>query len=280
MSASSAYRIQFQHGLSLRGFLARYGTEEQCRRETSLTAGTLFHATKLPLTTWFLAIYLVTQTKVGISCPELKRHLGVNEKTAWLALQKLMECMAEHEGGRTLTGTVEMDDAYLGGRLRGGTPGRGLENKLPFVIAVQTTSSGGVSYACAHRVAGFRKAVLRSWATQHLAPGTHVTSDGLACFQAVKDAACLHTVVPGQGRNKPDRSCFYWVNTILSNLKTGLAGVRHKTVDKYMHRYLALFQFRLNHRFSMAHIAEHLLTIATLSHNRSRRTLMAVDFHG
>lgn len=316
MRTSSSDRIQFQKGLSLRDFQARYGTEKQCRtalhhlrwprgfvcphcgatrswslsrplvrcaccrRNVSLTSGTLFHATKLPLTTWFLAIYFMTQTKVGLSAPELMRHLGINEKTAWLILHKLMDAMDEHERSRTLCHRVELDDAYLGGRLRGGTPGRGSENKRPFVMAVQTTRRGGVSYVCVDRVAGFRRAVIRQWAAHRLQDGTHVMTDGLNCFRGVGDAGCHHVEIPGLGRNKPDRTCFYWLNTILSNLKTGLAGVRHKTVDTYMSRYLALFQFRFNHRFALDEIAQQLLNIAATVSNRSRVALTAVAFHG
>ena len=123
-------RIQFQKGLSEAGFVTLYGTEElcraavarwrwphgfvcpkcggaehcivgprrlyqcnTCRRQTSLTAGTLFASTKVPLTTWFRAMYLITQTKQGISSIELGRRLGVMQTTAWKIKTKLVEAM-------------------------------------------------------------------------------------------------------------------------------------------------------------------------------------------
>jgi hypothetical protein len=87
-----------------------------CRKQTSLTANTLFHSTKLPLTTWFLALYFITQTKTGVSTLELSRHLGVQQNTAWLILHKFMSAMADREASRVLKETIELDDAYIGGR--------------------------------------------------------------------------------------------------------------------------------------------------------------------
>ena len=165
-------RVQFQKGLSLARFLQHYGTEPQCeqalfharwpdglsrtrcgstrfcrlstrrttfqcnrcKRQISLLAGTLFHATKLPLTTWFLAMYLLSQTKNGISALQLGRQLGVNDNTAWLLKHKLMQAMRERDRAYRLGGTVQVDDAYLGGENPGGKPGRGSENKTPMLV--------------------------------------------------------------------------------------------------------------------------------------------------
>jgi len=161
----SINRIQFQTSLSMPDFLNHFGTEAQCvaaleqarwpqgfarpccratgasvfivgshkmfqcrtcRHQTSLTAGTLFPSTKLPLTTWFLAIYFISQAKTGLSVLALKRYLGVRYPTAWLIQHKLMQAMSERETAFTLTGHVQVDDAYLGGELSGGKVGRGL----------------------------------------------------------------------------------------------------------------------------------------------------------
>lgn len=169
-------RVQFQPGLSLPDFFARFGTETQCeaaleqarwrdgfvcphcggqkhslfhrdseklwqcsacRKQTSLTAGTILEATRLPLTVWFLGIYHLTQPKNNVSALELKRLLGINYKAAWRLKHKLMQVMDEREADRVLGERVEVDDAYLGG-VRPGKAGRGAEGKVPFVIAVQT----------------------------------------------------------------------------------------------------------------------------------------------
>ena len=95
----------------------------RCKKQLSLTAGTVFQDTKLPLTAWFAAIYHLTQAKNGISSIELARRLGVRQPTAWLVKHKLMRAMAAREAAKPkLAGRVEMDDAYLGGCLAARRP--------------------------------------------------------------------------------------------------------------------------------------------------------------
>ena len=108
---------------------------QACRHQISLIAGTLFQSTHLPLTLWFLAIYLISEAKTGLSSLALKRTLGVSYPTAWRMHHKLMQAMAEREKLYTLEGQVQVDDAYLGGERTGGKVGRGSENKVPFVAA-------------------------------------------------------------------------------------------------------------------------------------------------
>ncbi len=98
-----------------------------CRRQTSLIAGTIFAATKVPLGTWFRAMYHLTQSKGGISSIELGRRLGVTQTiTAWKIKHKLMQVMMERDATKRLTGRIEIDDAYLGGERNGAKLGRKL----------------------------------------------------------------------------------------------------------------------------------------------------------
>ena len=84
----------------------------RCKKQTSSTAGTIFHATKLPLTLWFAAVHLIVTAKNGISSVELGRRLGVKQPTAWTMKHKIMAVMARREADTPLSGRVEMDDAY------------------------------------------------------------------------------------------------------------------------------------------------------------------------
>ena len=129
----------------------------RCKRQTSPTAGTIFHATKLPLTLWFAAIHLIVTAKNGISSVELGRRLGVKQPTAWAVQHKIMAVMARREGETALTGRVEMDDAYLGGVRSGGKRGRGAAGKTPFVAAVSTSPEGRPRKLKLAPVKGFRK---------------------------------------------------------------------------------------------------------------------------
>lgn len=291
--------IQFQHGMSLPEFLQCFGTEgacadavrrarwpngfscprcsggahcvivsggrslfqcHACHRQTSLTAGTLFGSTKLPLTKWFLAIYFISQAKTGLSALELKRHLGVSYPTAWLMHHKLMTGMAAREAQHRLSGAVQVDDAYLGGERAGGKPGRGSENKIPFVAAVSLNAQGNPLYVKVTPVSGFTSDAISKWAKSSLVAGTLVLSDGLACFAAVTDAGCVHTVdVVGQ-RKPRDMPQFKWVNTVLGNLKTMISGAyKAFRYGKYGHQYLGAFAYRFNRRFDLAGLVVQLI---------------------
>ena len=131
-----------------------------CHHQTSLIAGSVFEGTKLGLTVWFLAMYLISQAKTGLSALALKRDLGVSYPTAWLIHHKLMQAMIEREARYVLCGTVQVDDAYLGGELNDGTAGRGSENKVPFVAAVSLDEDGHPLRAKLAQLPGFtRKAI-------------------------------------------------------------------------------------------------------------------------
>ena len=89
-----------------------------------------------------MAIHLVTQSKTSVSALELKRQLGVSYNTAWSVRHKILQAMKEHNDSQSIAGTIQLDDAYWGGELRGGKRGRGSENKTPFVAAVSLNEAG------------------------------------------------------------------------------------------------------------------------------------------
>ncbi len=146
----------------------------------------MFEHTKLPLTTWYLAIYLLTQSKNGLSAMDLLRQLGVSYNTAWMLKHKLMQAMRARDDSQPLGGLVEMDDADLGGAASGGKRGRGADRKTPFLAAAQVTEDGRPQRLRLSPVVGFRRRAVQAWAQQHLRPGTIVRADGLACFRGVQ----------------------------------------------------------------------------------------------
>ena len=220
--------------------------------------------TKLALTVWFLAIYLVSQAKTGLSALALKRHLGVSYPTAWLIHHKLMQAMSQREDCYVLDGQVQVDDAYLGGERSGGKAGRGSENKVPFVAAVSLSDDGHPLRVKLSAVAGFTRVAIEQWARDHLAPGTTVRSDGLACFGAVTVAGGAHQPIVVGERKPKDMPEFEWINTVLGNLKTSLSGSYHAFgFRKYATRYLAAFSYRFNRRFDLRTLHERLLIAAT-----------------
>ena len=215
-------------------------------------ASTIFESSKLPLPKWFLAMHLMTQARTGVSALELKRHLDVSYPTAWLVKHKLMEVMFLREETRQLTGRIEADDSYLGGRRPGGKPGRGSENKIAFVAAVQTTESGQPVLLCLSKRPFTKQSILEFTEKSLAAPATLVT-DGLGCFTAVRGRGVMHEQhVTGGGAASAKHPSFLAVNTALGNLKTALAGTYHSFgFEKYAHRYLGQVQYLFNRRFDL-----------------------------
>ena len=309
-------RVQFQHGLSMAEFMDRYGSEElceqavmasrwpdgfaclgcgggvhtrfrregllylqcsACRHQCSLIVDTIFEHTKLALTRWFLAMHLLTQSKNNVSALELKRHLGVCYKTAWLLKHKLMEVMRLREESRQLTGRVEIDDAYLGGALQGGTSGRGSENKVPFIAAVQTTEAGQPVLVCFAQ-APFTKKALSDFAAKSLMRPLTVVSDGLACFAALQEAGVHEPTVTGGGAASVKLPQFKAVNTVLGNLKTALSGTYHSfDFAKYAQRYLAEAQYRFNRRFDLSTILVRLVRACVVTTPRPAKQIRLAE---
>ena len=311
-------QVQFQKGFSLTEFIKEYGTEAKCaealfkarwpkgfqcpscgggryslvktrklyqcsacHHQTSLISGTIFEQTKLPLTVWFMAIYLITQAKTGISALSLKRQIGVSYNTAWSIKQKIMQAMKERDDGKPLNGIIQLDDVYWGGERRGGKRGRGSENKTPFVAAVELNDEHHPIAINLNVVKGFSSAEIKRWADKHLVPGSLVYSDGLACFSAVLDSGCHHyKIVTGGGPASVSREEFEWVNTIIGNVKRSINGTYHAINPRHLPRYLAEFCYRFNRRFDLKSIMPRFLFAAAQTPPMPGRLLKLAEAYG
>jgi len=311
-------QVQFQKGFSLADFMELYGTEAQCadalfkarwpsgfqcpacgggrhsvvktrslyqcsacHHQASLTAKTLFEQTKLPLTTWFLAIHLLTQAKTGLSALALMRQLGVSYNTAWRVKQKIMQAMKERDDGKLLGGLIQLDDAYWGGERHGGKRGRGAADKTPFVAAVALNEDRHPVGMSLHVVKGFRSNEVARRAKKRLLPGSVVCSDGLACFATVIDAGCHHTaIVTGGGPQSVTREEFTWVNTMIGNVKNAIHGTYHAINPKHLPRYLAEFCYRFNRRFDLEAMMPRFLHAAARTPPMPGRLLKLAEAYG
>jgi hypothetical protein len=238
----------------------------KCPHQCSATSDSIFHRSKLPLTSWFLAMHLLTQAKNNVSALELERHLGVSYATAWLVKHKLLEVMRLREEDRQLTGRVEIDDAYLGGERSGGKTGRGSENKVPFVAAVQTTETGKPHLAC-FSARPFTKESIREFVAQSTVLPLTLVSDGLGCFTVAAELGAAHDrTVTGGGKASVELEQLRAVNTILGNLKTALTGTYHAVkFAKYAARYLGEVQYRFNRRYDLRSILPRLIRAAAVT---------------
>jgi transposase-like protein len=266
---TALFEMRWREGLTCpacghRGFCALKTRQlfqcNRCKKQVRLTAGTVFQDTKLPLTAWFLALYHLSQSKGGISSIELARRLGVRQPTAWLLKHKLMRVMREREAQKPqLEGRIEIDDAYLGGERSGGKRGRGAAGKTPIVAAVETTAERKPRRLRLTVVKGFRKKEIEKLAKRDLAPGSNIVSDGLSCWPAVEKAGCDHfPMVTGSGKQAARWAPFRWVNTVLGNIKTAIAGTYHHVSAKHAQSYLTSFAYRFNRRYQLDSIVERL----------------------
>lgn len=306
--------VQLQKGLSITAFLEQYGTEEQCyealvkmkwpegfvcpkcgckdhcrlekrklfqcnkcHHQTSVRVGTIYQGSGTPLTKWFLVSYALTQNKNSISTLELARFTGLIPKTATLIRKKYTQVMRERDAGKKLEGRIEIDDAYMGGKKIGGKAGRGSENKTPFIAVVETTPSGAPVRVHLRVVEAFTSAALEKYAKSSLKSGSHILSDGLACFAAVKKAGCTHEPKVTTGNKALADSVFKWVNTILGNLKTATEGTFHSISEKYLPHYLAEFEYRFNRRYKLGDMIEKLAYASLSTPPRTKKLLMAAE---
>jgi transposase-like protein len=267
-----------EHCLVKRGARILYQCNA-CRKQTSVTAGTIFASSKLPLCLWFRAMYLMTQSKKGISSIELGRRLGVTQTTAWTLKHKLAQVMIERNAAKRLKGEVQMDDAYIGGHSPG-TYGRGAGGKTPFVAAVSLASDGKPDQVILRRVTGLSKAAIAKLAGTAFAEGVHAITDALRCFPAVTEAGCTLTQVKtGSGAKAAKHPRFKWVNTVLGNIKAAMVGTYRAVRAKHVPRYLAEFEYRFNRRYRLETMIERLAHVSLRTPPMPYRLLKLADFY-
>jgi transposase-like protein/ribosomal protein L37AE/L43A len=219
-----------------------------CRYQASLTAGTPFHGTRVPLRTWFLALYFVARHKKGISALQFQRDAGLGSyKTAWMLLHKVRSTL-----GRNLlfalTGDVEADETYVGPRKVAGPRGRGARGKTPVGIAVENRGE----YAGQVRLAvleGVRSEDLQPFVRGAIdAREARVCTDGLPSYRGLLEAGVRHRA---RVQRSPRRAgkLLPWAHTVASNLKTWLRGTFHGVSPKHLPRYLDEFSYRFDRRW-------------------------------
>jgi len=223
----------------------------QCGRQTSVTAGTVMHGSKLPLTLWFLAAYLVASHSNGLSALQLQSQLGLGSyKTAWLLLAKLRRAMVT-PGRSLLDGVVEVDETTIAFRGKDEPPdggqGRSHRGKILIACAAQTKERA-LCRIRLHRIADFGKASLHGFIEKTVSPAARVISDGWSGYGNLKAQTHDAKVIGSM----PAHIVLPWVHRVFSNLKTWALGVYHGLRKKHVQAYLDEFVFRFNRRKNRA----------------------------
>ncbi len=218
-----------------------------CRRQVSVTSGTIFHGSRKPLRLWFEAIWHVTEQKHGANALGLQRILGFGSyNTAWRWLHRLRRAMVR-PGRNRLQGTVEVDETYVGGA-RPGKPGRGAEAKAIVVIAVEDTSitdiaKRGIGRIRLARVSDASSDSLNAFLQANVCPGSRVRTDGWKGYTPIPSDVYTHDIVGSQD--------LVICHLVASLLKRWLLGTYHGAVSHHqLDYYLDEFTFRFNRRKS------------------------------
>lgn len=219
----------------------------KCRRQASVTAGTLFHGTRKPLRLWFEAMWHITNQKFGANALGLQRILNLGSyNTAWRWLHRLRRAMVR-PGRDNLSGTVEVDETYIGGE-RSGKRGRGAENKALVVIAVEDKSEvsktgKGIGRIRLQHVPDASANVLTEFIRTHINEGSRIRTDGWTGYQSITNMGYEHVVVGSKE--------LVIAHLVTSLLKRWLLGTYQGAVrPAHLNYYLDEFTFRFNRRTS------------------------------
>jgi ISXO2-like transposase domain/Transposase zinc-ribbon domain len=219
----------------------------QCGKQTSVTAGTIMHHSKLPLTLWFWAAYLMATHSNGISALQLQRQLGLGSyKSAWLLCAKLRRSMVASERS-PLARLVEVDETEIVCRSKNdpltGGRGRSHQGKILVVGAVEV-ADGGPGRIRLQQVPDYSAGSLHPFLKANLALGATAKTDGWSGYAGAPDVThdphvvgrmAAHVVLP-------------WTHRVFANLKRWALGVYHGLRRKHLQTYLDEFVFRFNRR--------------------------------
>ena len=232
---------------------------KDCRYQSSLTAGTIFHKTRTPLRTWFWLILLMGHNKHGISMLEAQRLLGIGSyQTIWTMCHKIRSAMAHRDSRYKLAGLIELDDAEFGHRVLKGE--RRYKPAGPKTVRVAVSTRYGRPAFARLEVAEPASALsTKTWAQQTLAPATRLRTDGGLGFPALAGLGHHHEPHPKMTPAEMDR-WLPWASTLTANLKRFIVGTHHLEAPKHLQRFLDEFSYRFNRRWFKGQLFDRLLT--------------------
>ena len=213
-----------------------------CRHQVSLTAGTVLHRTKIPLTQWFWAAYLMTTDKRGVSALLLQRHLGLScYETAWMLLHKLRRAMVS-VAREPLYGEVEVDDTWIGGEQAGLRGSRQLKGRRAALVLVAVERRGRGSGRVRMRVIpDFKGNTIVAFLHENVSAGSTIYTDGLKSFSGLTEAGFKHIARAQPLRSalrKGAQSAVPLADRAIGNLQQWLIGTYHGVSKPQLQVYL------------------------------------------
>ena len=216
----------------------------RCGHHIHPMVGTPFAKSRTPLQKWFYAMYMFTTTRHGVAAKELQRQLGVTYKTAWRMGHELRKYMAEVDGETPLSGDVEADETYVGGRTTGGKRGRGAPNKT--VVFGMLERDGDVM---ANVVQNVRMKTLQPIIEENVVAGSTVHTDELKSYNGLSKAGFEHeTVNHSAGEYVDGDSHVNGIEGFWARLKLSIRGTHVHVSRKHLQKYVKEFEYRYNMR--------------------------------
>jgi len=248
--ATGAYKIEAKED-SKSGARKGLWKCKACRQQFSVTVGTIFEDSKIPLSKWLLAIHLVCSSKKGMSALQLQRNLGLGSyRTAWFMAHRIRYAMTQEPLFSKLNGIVESDETFIGGKEGNKhankrlNMGRGAIGKAAVVTLVER--GGRVK---SHHVPTVTGATLKKAMLECIATDARIMTDESPSYKWAKHHFADHQAVNHRyGEYVRGTAHVNTCESIHALLKRGVIGTFHHVSKKHLHRYLVEFDFRFNHR--------------------------------
>lgn len=234
-----------------------------CRKQFTVTVGTIFEGSHIPLNKWLLAFYLLCSSKKGMSAHQLHRSIGVTYKSAWFMFHRIRHAMADPDFRLALDGVVEVDETYIGGKTKGGKRGRGAPNKTAVVTLVQRDGKSR-----SFRAANVTAKELQGAVNRHVHRSARIMTDQFSSYRGLDEYFTSHETVD-HSRDEYVRGDVH-TNTVegfFANLKRGITGTYHHVSEAQLPRYLDEFDFR----YSTRHLTDGQRTVRALIQSEGKR---------
>lgn len=244
-----------------------------CRYQCSLKVGTVFQKSKTPLQKWFWMIFLLSQNKNGYSALALKKLLSISYGTALSMSHKIRTAMQARDANYQLSGLIELDDAYFGGKRASGKRGRGSDKKTLVMVGVQLNENEKPQYTRMTTVDNLTEQNVKNVTKEQIKEGSEIKSDAYSSYKVLEKYGYIHK--PTKIGIPENTSKFLpWVHIMISNAKAIFQGTYHGVSTKHLPKYLAEFCYRFNRRFQQNQLFDRLtwacicaqpITVAELS---------------
>jgi transposase-like protein len=223
-----------------------------CLKKFSVRNGTIFDDSKVPLRKWFMAVYLVTAHKKGISSCQLARDIDVQQRSAWFMLHRIRNATMTTEFNAPLTGTIEIDEAYVGGNPRW----KHINKRKPQLVGAAAAKEKKIMFAMSQRdgelrlrhVADAKKATTQPVILANVAKGATVHTDENNTYTWMRERYAHRFVCHTIGEYVRDDVTTNRVEGAFSHFKRTVVGTYHKISDGHLDPYLQMFAFRWNRR--------------------------------